>query len=59
MKYTQKDYEMFKQALTLSITAPTKKQSEECLKIADEMAVLFPKNIIEKAKKEVEFYINN
>tara|TARA_A100000172_G_C3025704_1_gene104765 strand:+ start:769 stop:1053 length:285 start_codon:yes stop_codon:yes gene_type:complete len=58
-KYSQKDYEMFKESLQLSITAPNEKQSKQCLEIANEMSDLFPKNIIEKAKKEVEFYINN
>ena len=58
-KYSQKDYEMFKESLQLTITAPNEKQSKQCLEIANEMSDLFPKNIIEKAKKEVEFYINN
>tara|TARA_Y100001937_G_C7034314_1_gene291570 strand:- start:72 stop:356 length:285 start_codon:yes stop_codon:yes gene_type:complete len=58
-EYTQEDYEMFKKSLELSITAPTEKLREACLQIVNEMSDLFPKNIIEKAKKEVEFYINN
>ena len=59
IKYTKKDYEMFKLALELSITAPTEKQSNECIKMATSMATMFPQDIIEKAKREVEIYINH
>jgi len=58
-KYTKKDYEMFKLALELSVTAPTEKQSNDCIKMATSMAAMFPQDIIEKAKREVEIYINN
>ena len=57
--YTKKDYEMFKLALELSITAPTEKQSNECLGIVENMSTMFPQDIIEKAKREVEIYINH
>lgn len=58
-RYTKKHYEIFKLALELSITAPTEKQSNECIEIAICIATMFPQDIIEKAKREVEFYINN
>ena len=58
-EYTQADYLKLIKYLELSITAPTKIQSDWCMKVVEELAALFPKNIIEKAKKEVEFYINN
>ena len=57
--YTKKDYEMFKLALELSITAPTEKQSDECLRMAANMSTIFPQDIIERAKREVEIYINH
>ena len=55
----QEDYEMFKLALELAITAPTEKQSNECLGMVENMSTMFPQDIIEKAKKEVEIYINH
>lgn len=58
-KYTQKEYQMLIQGMILAVTAPTDEQSDKCIKIVEELSILFPKNIIEKAKKEVEFYINN
>ena len=58
-EYTQADYLKLIKYLELSITAQTKIQSDRCMKVVEELADLFPKNIIEKAKKEVEFYINN
>jgi uncharacterized protein YjgD (DUF1641 family) len=58
-KYTQKEYQMLIQGMKLAVTAPTDEQSDKCIKIVEELSILFPKNIIEKAKKEVEFYINN
>ena len=54
MTYTKKDYQMFKMALELSITAPSEKKSRECIVMAENMSKLFPANVIEKAKKEVE-----
>ena len=59
MTYTKEDYEMFKLALELAITAPTEKQSNECLGMVENMSTMFPQDIIEKAKKEVEIYINH
>lgn len=59
MTYTKEDYEMFKLALELAITAPTEKQSNECLGMVENMSSMFPQDIIEKAKREVEIYINH
>ncbi len=58
-KYTQKDYKMLVRGMQLAITAPTEKQSEECIKIVEKLSDFFPKNIVEKAKKEVEFWAKN
>ena len=49
---------MFKLALELSTTAPTETQSNECIEIAICIATMFPQDLIEKAKREVEIYIN-
>ena len=57
-KYTKKDYEMFKLALTLAITAPTEEDSQKCIKIAEGISILFPETIIAKAKREVQLDIN-
>ena len=54
MTYTKKDYQKFKMALELSITAPSEKESRECVVMAENMAKLFPANVIEQAKMEVQ-----
>lgn len=56
MTYTKKDYAMFKLALELAITAPTEKQSNECLRMVENMSTMFPQDIIEKAKREIGVY---
>ena len=53
------DYKMFKFALELAITAPNKSKSQECIEMAINISKLFPLHEIERAKKEVAFYINN
>ena len=57
-KYTEKDYEMFKLALTLAITAPTEKDSQKCIEMAENISILFPEIMVAKAKKEVQLTIN-
>ena len=56
--YTKKDYEMFKLALELAITAPTNNDSQKCIKMAEDISVLFPEIIVAKAKKEVKLKLN-
>lgn len=56
MTYTKKDYEMFKLALELAITAPTGKLSNECLRMVENLSTMFPEDIIEKAKREIGLY---
>jgi len=58
-KLTEKDYKMLVRGMQLAITAPTEKQSEECIKIVEKLSNLFPENIVEKAKREVEFWVKN
>ena len=54
MKKIKNDYQALVVALTLAVTAPTKKESKECLKIAEELAVNLSMYQIEKAKRETE-----
>ncbi len=58
-KLTEKDYKMLVRGMQLAVTAPTEKQSEECIKIVEKLSNLFPENIVEKAKREVEFWVKN
>mgnify|MGYP003129932287 FL=1 len=48
------DYEALVQGLFLSVTAPTEEKSQECLKIATEIASRLSDNEVEKAKLEAE-----
>ncbi len=50
---------MLVRGMQLAVTAPTEKQSEECIKIVEKLSNLFPENIVEKAKREVEFWVKN
>lgn len=54
MKQIKNDYEALVVALTLAVTAPTEKESRECLKMAEELASNLSMEQIEQAKKEVE-----
>ena len=48
------DEQAYLHALVLSITAPTEEKSQECLKIATEIASRLSDNEVEKAKLEAE-----
>ncbi len=48
------DYEALVQGLYLSVTAPTEEKSQECLKIANEIASRLSSDEVEKAKLEAE-----
>ena len=58
MQTLKNDYEAFKLALELSVTAPNEKKSLECLQIAESFLNSLSGFEIAKAKKEVEIKLN-
>jgi len=54
MRTLKNDYEAFKLALELSVTAPNEKKSLECLRIAESLLDNLSEFEIARAKKEVE-----
>ena len=58
MQTLKNDYEAFVLALELSVTAPNKKESLECLRIAEGFIDDLSEFEIAKAKKEVEIKLN-
>jgi hypothetical protein len=54
MKQIKNDYDALVVALTLAVTAPTEKQSKECLQMAIQISFGMPASQVEQAKKEVE-----
>ena len=54
----EKHIEMFELSLELSITAPTEKKSKECLAMANKLAAILPRDIVEMCKKKIERRLN-
>ena len=54
----EKHIEMFELSLELSITAPTEKKSKECIEIANKLAAILPRDVVEKCKKKIERRLN-
>ena len=54
----QKHIEMFELSLELSITAPTEKKSKECIAMANQLASILPRDVVEKCKKKIERRLN-
>tara|TARA_X000001382_G_scaffold123507_1_gene107360 strand:- start:3266 stop:3493 length:228 start_codon:yes stop_codon:yes gene_type:complete len=54
MKEIKNGYEALVVALTLAVTAPTKKESRECLKMAEGLALHLSMKQIEQAKRQAE-----
>ena len=54
----EKHIEMFELSLELSITAPTEKKSKECLSMANQLASILPRDVVEKCKKKIERRLN-
>lgn len=50
----EKHIEMFELSLELSITAPTEKKSKECIAMANQLALILPRDVVEKCKKKIE-----